>query len=637
MSSRPSDWPIGATVVVAAANAGGLEAALRKVAADGVVVLLTDNADLAPAVAGVLAVEPEALLAGGVSTFDDELGRDLRRWLEAVFPDVVDGVPMAEALWVNLLRKGDFVRRQAQLVFSAHALQWLQPSRVVVAGEAPDPMGHFVEEAVRRGLVREQPPRSGARPWARTARIAVWWARFATSALVRAAIDVRNRRRMDRRLRHLAVRDEKPALWLGVTATFRQPLRQLTPLARELERARIPYGVLFEQAYGVPRQGSSDQDVDEVAVLDGTVERFDARAVGQVVGAATVAQMLPIVVRWLPRSIRFAMAVARRWDALAIGGLPALRERDVPDLMRVVGGDLYRTLDAAAAARRFAQRQPQARLVVWSIACFGEIKAPDVILQQRGVTTVDLMHGYVTEGNLQSSWRTTSTYNLSWTLEQAEWISRLGTNGHHVGGFAPLSTGAPGKRTARPRVLVLSSYMWDPLFPSYAKFARRLADALTPWMQRLGDAIELRARLHPLDDVTRWENQFAPARAPTRTVGTTLAEDLAWADVVITTPSSSAIDALLRGLPVLLHRGPLVEPHTLFATWPPERTFGDADELERRAAPLLAANVDLEPEKLLLRRCFGPSRRPRDVASFLVDLLNGRAESLHRPLEISAR
>jgi len=55
-------------------------------------------------------------------------------------------------------------------------------------------------------------------------------------------------------------------------------------------------------------------------------------------------------------------------------------------------------------------------------------------------------------------------------------------------------------------------------------------------MQQLGDRIELRARLHPLDDVGRWARYFAPAPAPPCTVGTELSEDLAWADLVIATP-----------------------------------------------------------------------------------------------------
>ena len=640
MSDQGRNWPIGATAVVAASATPGVEATLRRLAPHGPVVLLTDDAELAPTVDGVRALEPEALLDGGVSSFDEQVGQGTRRWLERIFPDELDGVPLSEALWVNLLRKGDFVRRQAQLVFSAHVFDWLQPCRVVAVGPPPDPMGHFVDEADRRNLLQREGWRRSLRQrrWLRIPRTIAWWVRFASSAVVRAAIDVRNRRRMDRRLARLPVRTDKPALWLGVTATYRQPLRQVRPLARALEQAGIPYGVLFEQAYAVPRQASGDQDVDEVAVLDGTVERLDASAVSQVVGAARIGDMLPILARWVPRTLRYAAAIARHWDDFTIAGLPVLREHDVPELMRLVSGDLYRTLDARAAAARFVRRHPQASLVVWSIVCFGEIKAPDLTLQRAGVTTVDLMHGYVTEGNLQSSWRTTCTYNLSWTLEQAEWISRLGTNQHYVGGFAPLTMTTPaGGRSDRRRILVLSSYMWDPLFPSYAKFARRLARALTRWIGRVGERVEVRARLHPLDDINRWEKHFAPAQAPPRTIGTTLAEDLAWADLVIATPSSTAIDALLRGVPVLLHRGPLLEPSTLFAGWPLERTFADADELERHAAPLLSGAANLDPEQALLRRCFGSTRRPRDAASFLIELLNGRIDLAQRTVERNAK
>ncbi|MCU1278784.1 MAG: hypothetical protein JWM53_2330, partial [bacterium] len=585
-------------------------------------------------------IEPEAILDGGVAILDGDWGRDGARWLQRLFPQPIDGIPMSEALWVNLFRKGDLVRRQVQLVYTRNALEGLRPARVVVVGIPPDPMGHFADEAVRRGVLEGESVatrwRRRAHAASRPARLGAFFCRYAASALVRAVINVRNRRHMDQRLAALSLPDEAPTLWLGVSATYRQTLRQIRTLARALDLAGVPYGVLFEQAYGLPR-GVGDLDVDEVAVLDGSVERLQARAVAQVVGASRWSELAPVVARWLRSTLPSAVAVARTWGDFTVGGLPVLRERDASDLMRVVTGDLYRTLDAAAAARRWTARNSQARVVAWAISSFGETKAPDLVAQSAGLTTVDLMHGYVSEGCLQSSWRTCSTYNLSWTLEQAKWMARLGTNRYQLGGFAPLTTQLHLPRGPRPRVLVLSSYVQDPFFPCIIKYARRLAQALAPWIRRLGDTIEVRARLHPLDDGSQWESYFAPSPAPMRTVGTSLAEDLAWADLVIATPSSAAIDALLRGVPVLVHRGPVLEPETLFAHWPRERTFASADELMKKASPLLKEQPDLEPESTLLRRCFGPGQRPRALDSFLVELLNGPAHSEQTRLESNAK
>jgi len=119
--------------------------------------------------------------------------------------------------------------------------------------------------------------------------------------------------------------------------------------------------------------------------------------------------MLPVVARWLPHSARFAIAVARHFSDFTIAGMPALREVDVPDVMRVVAADLYRTLDATAAARRWTRRHPDAKVVAFPVACFGEMKGPDLLMQAAGICTLDLMHGYASEGNLQASWRTCST------------------------------------------------------------------------------------------------------------------------------------------------------------------------------------------------------------------------------------
>ncbi|MCU1277556.1 MAG: hypothetical protein JWM53_1102, partial [bacterium] len=97
-----TDWPIGATAVVAAAGATELESTLRRWVARGPVVLLTDDAELAPTVAGVTVIEPEASLDGGVAILHGDWGRDGARRLQRPCPQPIDGIPMSEAWWVNL-------------------------------------------------------------------------------------------------------------------------------------------------------------------------------------------------------------------------------------------------------------------------------------------------------------------------------------------------------------------------------------------------------------------------------------------------------------------------------------------------------------------------------------------------------
>ena len=625
MSQGSTDAPVGAVAVLAASSAPLLEPLLRRLAAAGPVILFTDDKDEAPCVDGVLALEPEEVLAAGVSRLDDDFGRDVAGWMRRVF-GVIDGVPMSEALWVNVFFKGNLVRRQTQLAYTKEVLDRLRPCRFVIVGAPPDPLEHLAEEAARRGLVDGEPASARARrrldAVVRPARLFFWWCLFAASAVVRAVRDVRRRRRMDRRLAALDLPRDSPALWVGVCATYRQLLRPVRALTRSLDGAGVPYGVLYVQSYGAPRVPAGDQDVDEVAVLDGSVERFQPRTTAQVVGAASLTELAKRLWHWLGPSLRFAVAVAGEWRHLTVDGLAVLREVDVPDLMRAVTGDLYRTLDAAAAARRWVQAHPEARVVTLPIACFGEIKAPDFVMQAAGICTLDVMHGYASEANLHKAWRSASTYCVAWTVEQADWVARLGTNRHCVGGFAPLVQVTPTATAAsRPRVLILSSYAFEARCPTYGRQAGRLARTLAPWLEELGDRIEVRARLHPLDDGQHWERYFVSVPAPPRSVDSKLADDLAWANLVIATPSSTAIDALQRGVPVLLHRGLVIEPPTLFAHWPAERSFATEDELRARATSLLAPRPDLAPEEELLYRCFGPSRRPHELVAFILERL----------------
>jgi hypothetical protein len=215
---------------------------------------------------------------------------------------------------------------------------------------------------------------------------------------------------------------------------------------------------------------------------------------------------------------------------------------------------------------------------------------------------------------------------LFWTAPEAAALAPFLAGQRCLGGFYPRRR---RPLPARPRpsrapgaapiiILAASSYLirgwgWDPRLNLHYQvpFLDEVAKLAT-----LRWPIRLRWRPHPGDDADSVARYLA--RYPMLERSTASAEqDLTEAQILVTSPSSLALEALFTGLPVFVHDVPRWDDSatTVFA---PARRFGVDRSLLELIAPLLEALAAgdpsaLAPERALAERLFGPGGQPASV------------------------
>jgi hypothetical protein len=101
--------------------------------------------------------------------------------------------------------------------------------------------------------------------------------------------------------------------------------------------------------------------------------------------------------------------------------------------------------------------------------------------------------------------------------------------------------------------------------------------------------LEIRWRPHPSDDPREIAARLARFPALERSTATSLAEDLAWADLVVSYGGTTLGQAVRTGLPVIAHIVPELLPYPDMAAVAPDRRFFYAADLPDRFDRLCAA------------------------------------------------
>src|SRR6185436_6420066 len=118
------------------------------------------------------------------------------------------------------------------------------------------------------------------------------------------------------------------------------------------------------------------------------------------------------------------------------------------------------------------------------------------------------------------------------------------------------------------------------------------------------------------------ERAMRAARDVERSRAALLEEDVAWADVVVSSLSTSIIEALFADVPVFVHVTPDFRDVPATSFLDPQRTFFRASELAPRLDACLRAlaNGDPEaraPEARARESLFGPGGAPRTLLDWL--------------------
>jgi hypothetical protein len=286
--------------------------------------------------------------------------------------------------------------------------------------------------------------------------------------------------------------------------------------------------------------------------------------------------------------------------------------------------DVLRAREAEFATRRFASRLSSGTRVALSHASLVTDAVPDLVLQSAGATTYDVVHGALAETlDMVSTAITHSSRKLLWTAAEARWLPPYLGSTTAVGAVpARPWVARPGRPPHHPaRVLVLSNYGTLVGGAHRRRFPRmgyqvRLVSEVCRVCRALGVS-ELRWRPHPGDDRAAVEHDASRFGPLTISRGTPLEDDFEWADVIITSLSSTVVEALAWDKPLLMHDIPVHEQAVLMSLFPAERRFRNELELTAALARALS-EVEAGPpfafEKALRVTLFGPTGQPRPIA-----------------------
>jgi len=147
-------------------------------------------------------------------------------------------------------------------------------------------------------------------------------------------------------------------------------------------------------------------------------------------------------------------------------------------------------------------------------------------------------------------------------------------------------------------------------------------DEVLDVIHRRADRYTFRWRPHPADSPSLIARCAVGLPAEV-SLGRPIAEDLAWADVVVSTLSTAVLEALLLDLPVLIHVTPDFEGLPIAAPFSPKRSFClAADGVEKLDAVVrqLADPDLLRPERATRSVLFGASQEPRRLAAAITRL-----------------
>jgi hypothetical protein len=351
-----------------------------------------------------------------------------------------------------------------------------------------------------------------------------------------------------------------PDLWLGVVPCWGERANQhvLESVAEPAFERGLRIGILMTTSLdGGAGSKKGDGAADLWPVLAPVLPPARDVTVEQVVLPESLAELRSVLAGAASGAARVADRLARQGPHLDIAGFPIDLSVHLSSLARLVGTDLMVALATGKATEAVLARHKRAVPVVFSALGFVESAAPNAWLRHAGLPTVDFVHGTGAD-TWQGAAETRAAGRAVWTRGDAETVGALGQRAIVIGvprldPPRPLAPGPPR------RVIVLSNYVHEswrsadyPLRIHQAELLR----AIQLLRARFAERFEYRWRPHPSDNSALVEAGLRVTEGLVLSADRSLAEDLEWSDIVISSNSSSSIEALLWGRPVFLHASP---------------------------------------------------------------------------------
>ncbi len=493
------------------------------------------------------------------------------------------------------------------------------------------------------GAPRPAPARGAEVPW--PAFFGAVAATTLAGTVVRAARDHASswasfaRLAASRRRAHGPGTPASPTLWAAVIPDLERANRHvLESVVRPAVRDGRKVGLLLmgSLAPGVRSEADLKTRVSEV-LWGGLGELASEGAVAEVdqlVSPEDAATVLADLADACARSARVVWRVASRPPVLVEGAVRHPLRPHAFELAKLVTVDVARAVLADRAARRAVARRSFEGATVFFAGCtFPAAAAANRVLQAAGARTVEFFHGAGADVPIDSG----ATLHCVWIEPDVDAFASVGA--------AAVCAGMPPRTVVRARrrpvtnVLLMTNYCHRDSFSdggypleAFQCEVLRLASLLEAGRPGL----QFRWRPHPGDGPPATERARRLFPALTASVGTKLDDDLSWADLVVTSFSTTIFESLLVGLPVFVHVAPEQDGAPAIQTVAPQRRFFYApDVVDRILACLAALDRDdpdaLEPERRSRRVAFGPTDRPVSIAERFLGDARERPQGLGVP------
>jgi len=464
----------------------------------------------------------------------------------------------------------------------------------------------------------------------------------ATVALTAAALARRSwtfvretpvRRDLARRQDALGAPTAPPRVWIGIVGNWERASRPVlealeTATSRDLHAIGVlllhtlENGVYTSEVRGPARSARPLPVVDHES-LRGRVARIE-----QAVSTTTARELGRVLVRAAIAGSRIAWR-ARSATRVSSDGISILEDWPLGKVAKLLAVETLRVEEASVAASSLVKRVAlDGSTIIYPHITQANDCVGHQLVRRAGARSIELVHGLTTERDQLGRARTFTDVKALWTDAEADVIRRIAPHQSVVGGFMPrrppaIAVRATLERSRPIRILVGSGYLsagWalDPRARQHYQLPL-LADVLAS-----GDAIgpiHVRWRPHPGDDpaLVRLYTERFPSLE--RSTEKHVEDDLRWCDLLVTSLSSVAIEALGFKIPVFVHQVPFWD-WSAFAAFDPGRVFGITSTFREVAEPcvtLLRAGGDaLGPERATLRRLFSTGA-PRTIDALLDD------------------
>jgi hypothetical protein len=535
------------------------------------------------------------------------LAKAISRWLDDTFEEVAPGLDSGRIFF------GSAASRFLQPLFDA--VPYIEGLRAATVGRELICVDQGWLGASALGLKDDRRLRPG---WGAHVYLAIVW------ALARAALgQIRNYSRCaPSRARLRALRSpglRRPTLWLALVPDWVRINRHV------IERVALPamaaghkVGLLLcttllpgERRDGSMGRRSASDLWPGVTPLHSF---FDRIPVEQVASPPRGVALARVIIAGAVKSLGVARRLRIAGRYVNFAGIRVDLLDHLGELARLATTDLLQALAANEAFRVTRSRYDFAGAdVVFASLSLTEACTSDVLLQGAGARTIDFKHGSGGESWFGQT-ETTAAVAAVWTATDAWTCRSLGQEAVLLPPLRAASTGEP--RREAERILVVSNYVHEgwaasafPLEP----FQLELIDAVSELDHTRTGKFRFRWRPHPDDHEPAIKRALARAPHLELSRGTTLQSDLDWADIVISSPSSTVAEVLAANRPLFLHVPPAFEILPEVDAIDPVRRFFYARDLPSRVLPLITAmqvdlHASLAPEGRARERLFqGPS------------------------------